>query len=224
MKISTFLALFVVAIGGLYVFASFPGEYSRTTRRFLVEQLAPVAALIDEKRNLGLYGFGADGKPRSTFDVFASGGGADADFATCLKSAGPDFDKVAVKFFSLSDHKIVANVTLCVVGANRPGLCQEAGRKKLAAIMEIYLWARQRALKLEPDGADDQAAAVDLNDKTWDGPDDRAIFTALKRLAKDGYVSLDDFGWFPRAEIREALKDVEAERTPCMAQASAAKP
>jgi hypothetical protein len=170
MKISTFLGLFVIAVGGLYVFANLPGESSRTTRRFLVAQLAPIAALVDEKRNLSLYSVGSDGKPSSIFDVFASGGSADANFATCLKSAGPDFDNAAVKFFSLSDHKIVANVTLCVVGGNRPGLCQEAGRTKLAAMMEIYLWARQRALRSEP-AVSDGASQVADNQGATDDPD-----------------------------------------------------
>jgi hypothetical protein len=216
MKFSTFLAVLVVAFGGLFVFANLPGESSKATRRFLVMQLAPVAALVDESRNRSLYGVGANGRPSSTFDALAGDGNVDVGFANCMLSAGPDLDTVGPKFFMLSDHKIVANVVSCFVSANRPGLCQEAGRTKLVAMMEIYLWARQWALKRQAANPASVSDDTDPDDKTWDGPDDRAIFSTLKRLAKDGYISLDDFGWFPRAEIRDALVDVDAERTLCL--------
>jgi hypothetical protein len=118
----------------------------------------------------------------------------------------------------------VANVASCFIAANRPGLCEAAGKAKIAAMMEVYLWARQyslrpgmlavkRASNGENDGDDPAEVA-------WDGPEDHAVFAALKRLAIDGYISLDDFGLLPRQEIRQALEGVVAERRPCAKQAA----
>jgi hypothetical protein len=229
MKFSTALISAVLGCLGLFVFASLPGEPSKATRRFLVEELAPVADLINEQRSPS-YGFGADGKPASIFDVFLGKGGADSDFASCISRDGPSLASAGLKFFPLNNHKSVAGVASCFIGANRPSLCQEAGRTKLAAMMEIYLSTKQRELKRLSEGFDgqsgltsEQADADDPERRTWDGADDRAIFAKLKRLAADGYISLDDFGWFPRAEIREALSDVAAERAPCAVAMSSAQ-
>jgi hypothetical protein len=220
MKFSTLLGILAVAIGAVFVFANLPGESSKATRRFLVAQLEPVAAMVNQQRNSsGLYSSGINGKPSTAFDIFVHDG-ADMDFASCLKSSSSDIDVDGPKLFMLY-HNMVARVASCYVGANRPALCQQAGRAKLAAMMEIYLWARQHAVNNEVLAVSRGSDGSDPYEKTWDGPDDHAVFIKLKQLAKDGYISLDDFGWFPRAEIREALQDVEAERTPCLTQASA---
>jgi hypothetical protein len=128
------------------------------------------------------------------------------------------------KFLSMSDHQTVASVAACFLSANRQGFCQESGRAKLMAMMEVYLWARQDALRQGPDRPSPEVRAVaegrtlpiTSDDRTWDGPQDRAVFSTLKSLAAGGYISLDDFGWFPRVEIRQALDGVAAESAPCL--------
>jgi hypothetical protein len=133
------------------------------------------------------------------------------------------------KFFSLSDHQTVASIASCFIAAKRRELCSEAGRVKLMAMVEVYLWARQDALNPPADRLTPEARAVaegrtlptDPDDRAWNGPRDRAIFATLKGLAVGGYISLDDFGWFPREEIRQTLTGVAAERAPCLTQADA---
>ena len=223
-RISNLLFSFAVPLAGLAIFASLPGEGSAAMRQFIAAQLAPVAALVDTSRNASFYSHGSDGSPSSAFDAFAGKGKVDVNFTACLQSSGSDVSVTLQKFLSMSDHRTVANVASCFIAANRPGLCEAAGKAKIAAMMEVYLWARQyslrpgmlavkRASNGENDGDDPAEVA-------WDGPEDHAVFAALKRLAIDGYISLDDFGLLPRQEIRQALEGVAAERRPCVKQAA----
>jgi hypothetical protein len=223
-RISNLLFSLAVPLAGLAIFASLPGEGSAAMRQFIVAQLAPVAALVDTSRNASFYSHGSDGSPSSAFDAFAGKGKVDVNFTACIESSGSDFSATLQKFLSMSDHRTVANVASCFIAANRPGLCEAAGKAKIAAMMEVYLWARQYSLRpgmlaMKSVGhlkneSDDPA------ETTWDGPDDHAVFAALKRLAIDGYISLDDFGLLPRAEIRQAFEGVVAERRPCVKQAA----
>ena len=221
MRISDALFTLVVPLGAVLIFANLSGDGAKATRQFIVAQLAPVGALVDEARNVRFFSRDAQGSPTSAFDVFAGKDDVDYDFVACIKASGSDVSRTLMGFLSMRDHKTVANVASCFISANRPALCKQAGRSRVAAMMEAYLWARQHALKHKAEGLDTSRVAGDgraddPGDEIWDGPDDRAVFSALKGLALDGYISLDDFGWFPRAEIRQALADVVVARRPCL--------
>lgn len=230
MRLSTLFFALAAVLGGLFAFANLPGEQGKATRDLIVAALAPVGGLTDEARNAFFYSIDAKGTPSSAFDALVSKDRVDYAFVSCVKYSGADMNTALMKFLSMSDHQTVANVVSCYVDANRPARCTPAGRAGLDAMMEIYLWARQHSLKqkaggysLPAIGADGRPVASDPADEAWDGADDRAIFSNLKRLAADGYISLDDFGWFPRSEIRQALAGVVATRTPCATQSAAAQ-
>jgi hypothetical protein len=188
----------------------------------------PVAPLADFFRGSNFYHVRDDGSVASQFDVFVTDKKFDDSLETCLRSSGPDPAVTLQKFLAMHEHETVAAVTSCYVGLYPPRFCQDIHRARLAAVMEMYLRTRDRT-KGRPDlelagsrvsnDADVQSAS---RQDEGDGPDDQAIFANLQRLAKEGYVSLDDFGWFPRPEIRAALQDVAAQRAPCAVRAAEA--
>lgn len=228
LRIFGWLVAIAAASGALVMFANSPGDASRATRRFLVAQLAPLAPLAEFFRGSNFYHVRDDGSVASQFDVFMIDRKFDDSLAACLRSSGPDPAATLQKFLAMYDRETVAAVTSCYVGLYPPRFCQDLHRARLAAVMEMYLRTRDRAKgrpNLELAGgrvsndADVQSAS---REDEGEGPDDQAIFANLRRLAREGYVSLDDFGWFPRPEIRAALQDVAAERAPCAMRAAEA--
>jgi hypothetical protein len=224
------IAMLLVWIGGgfwaLTTFANSGGVWARQTHGFLVAQLAPIGAMVDVARNASYRGPGAHGG--SSFDIIANADKMDGSLLACLQSSGSDVSDTAAKFLSMRDHKAIASVAACYIADHRSRYCEALGKEQLGAMMDLYLSARQRFLH-PPSGqsARDFSAVInnteiiDPDELKWDGADDHAVFAALKGLAREGYISLGDFGWFPRAEIRQALEGVEAEGAPCLTQASA---
>jgi hypothetical protein len=94
--------------------------------------------------------------------------------------------------------------------------------------MELYLWSRDYNFNNRAD-LDRRFQMAHLNDpyvshsdldpyyKTWDGPEDRAVYDNLKALGRGGYIDPDAFGSLPRYEIRQAMEGVKIEYTACPA-------
>jgi hypothetical protein len=227
-----FVALAVVAGAGLGL-ATSSGERGDAFRAFASAEMAPVARLATAHRdgefmsNLGQ----AETAIASEYVKFFSEGKPDPDMKACVQREQPtNSAQLAQEMFALPVHHTVTTIIGCLFDHDLQRFCRPGGREQIVAGEEIYFWARHRSLA---DLAQRKAQGqyVDASDRktyrdtsgehydqyamSWDGPDDQTIVADLKLLARQGYVSLADFGFLPRDEIRAALDGVSAENDAC---------
>ena len=156
--------------------------------------------------------------------------GAPSVFGACLSKSGDSIDGALRDLLEFHEHDATLTLVECLLGAEPQRFCTPSGRQQAADAMEIYLWSRDDARRTSP--AHGLAAKIHLLDRatqsaelaeavdpfvlTWSGPRDRAIFDKLRELAKAGYLEPSAFAFSGRAELREALRDVKPEASPCL--------
>jgi hypothetical protein len=213
--------------------ATSSSERGEAFRAFVSAEFAPVARLATAHRdgefmsNLGQ----AETSIASDFTKFLREGQPDSDMKACVQREQPtNSAQFTQEMFVLPVHHTVTAVIGCLFDHDLQRFCRPGGREQIVAGGEIYFWARHRSLA---DLAQRKAQGqyVDASDRktyrdtsgehydqyamSWDGPDDQAIVADLKLLAREGYVSLADFGFLPRDEIRAALDGVTVEKDAC---------
>lgn len=219
----------LAALGGAAAgLARSDSQQGQQFRAYFTQVLAPVTDASDSLSNGEFYTPDVNtGAPTSPLESFAK----DADFAACVQGEGPDLYKTMNRLAGLHEHLATAHVVGCLLDRNSQRFCTPQGRKQLVDAMEIYLWSRADALQNPTEtarrskiehlddntglGADAGQPGFDPHAKTWDGPEDHAVFDSLQRLARAGYIDADAFGMFPRREIREALAAITAQYSPC---------
>jgi hypothetical protein len=227
-----FVTLAAVAGAGLGL-ATSSSERGEAFRALVSAELAPVARLAAAHRdgelmsNLGQ----ATESIAPYYAKFFPEGKPDSDLKACVQREQPtNSAQLTEEMFGLPVHHTVTTVIGCLFDHDLQRFCRPSGREQIVAAGEIYFWARHRSLAdLEQRKARGQY--VDASDRktyrdtsgphydqyamSWDGPDDQAIVANLKLLARQGYVSLADFGFLPRDEIRAALDGVTVEKDAC---------
>ncbi len=154
-------------------------------------------------------------------------------FSACLRKSGQNVEQTLLDLVEFHEHDATLALVGCLLDGEPSRFCAPSGRQQAADAMEIYLWSRDDARRTSP--AHGLAAKIHLLDRsvdadapggpvdpfmlTWMGPADKAIFDRLRDLAKQGYLDPGAFAFSGRAELREALRGVTPEATPCVATA-----
>lgn len=185
-------------------------------------------AIIDKTMSIVRMAQPADATPAPRMPVAA----ADAShfrFSACLHKSGDNVEGTLRNLLEFHEHNSTVALVGCLLDGEPLRFCAPAGRQQAADAMEIYFWSRDDARRTSPAHglADkihwldrvaqtgDPAANADPFVLTWTGPGDRAIFDKLRDLAKQGYLDPGAFAFSGRAELREALRDVKSEASPC---------
>jgi len=231
-RLVIFVTLAAAAGAGLGL-ATSSSERGEAFRAFVSAELAPVARMATAHRDGELMSNAGQAVDSITpyYMKFFPDGKPDQDLKDCVQREQPtNSAQFTEEMFRLPVHHTVTTVIGCLFDHDLQRFCRPGGREQIAAAEEIYFWARHRTLAdLEQRKAKGQY--VDAGDRksyrdasgehydqyalSWDGPDDRAIVDNLKLLTRAGYVSLADFGLFPRDEIRAALDGVTVEKDAC---------
>jgi hypothetical protein len=230
---SVIFVTFAAAVGAALGLATSSSERGEAFRAFVSAELAPVARMTTAHRDGELMSNAGQAVESIApyYAKFFPDGKPDSDMKACVQREQPtNSAQFTEEMFGLPVHHAVTTVIGCLLDHDLQRFCRPGGREQIAAAGEIYFWARHRTLAdLEQRKAKGQY--VDAGDRktyrdtsgphydqyalSWDGPDDRAIVANLKLLARQGYVSLADFGFLPRDEIRAALDGVTVEKDAC---------
>jgi hypothetical protein len=161
---------------------------------------------------------------------------ADADpddgrfsFSACVRKSGGSVEQTLRDLLEFHEHDATLKLVGCLLDGAPQRFCSPRGRGQAADAMEIYFWSREDARHSSPahgladkihllDRAAENGATVAPPDPfklTWLGPADGAIFDRLKILVKQGYLDPGAFAYSGRAELREALRGVTPEASPC---------
>lgn len=164
---------------------------------------------------------------RSVAPEVAAAGATHQVFSSCLRKSGDSVERALRDLLEFHEHDATVALVDCLLDGEPQRFCAPAGRQQAADAMEIYLWSRDDAHRSSPaHGLADKIHLLDrasLPDKppedlfalTWSGPGDRAIFDKLRSLVKQGYLNSGAFAFSGRAELREALRDLKPEASPC---------
>ena len=113
----------------------------------------------------------------------------------------------------------LAKFANCYMTKNVERLCSGAQRKVLSEVIAHYYanrayWLRQADPKTR---GGLQLNVVQGNPKPadWSNPVAKALPDNLRKLVAQGYVSRDDFGWFPEEELKPILNGTAVEAAPC---------
>ena len=149
-------------------------------------------------------------------------------FSACLRKSGGHLEQTLRDLLEFHEHDATLSLVGCLLDGDPRRFCAPSGRQQAYDAMEIYLWSRDDAHRTSP--AHGLADKIHLLDRasatpdpvapdpfvlTWSGPGDRAIFEKLKQLVKDGYLDPGAFAYSGRAELRDALRGVKPEASPC---------
>lgn len=156
----------------------------------------------------------------------AAAGAAHQVFSSCLRKSGESVERALRDLLEFHEHDATIALVDCLLDGEPQRFCAPAGRQQAADAMEIYLWSRDDAHRSSPahgladkihllDRAENGQRPEDPFALTWSGPGDHAIFDKLKGLVKQGYLDPGTFAFSGRAELREALRDVKPEASPC---------
>jgi hypothetical protein len=164
------------------------------------------------------------------------GAGPDAShfvFSSCLRKTGVSVEQTLLELVEFHEHGATVALVDCLLGGEPARFCTPAGRQQAADAMEIYLWSRDDARRTTP--AHGLAAKIHWLDRaatdggpaenpdpfvlTWAGPSDQAVFDRLRTLVKQGYLDPGAFAFSGRAELRDALRGVTPDASPCVAMA-----
>jgi hypothetical protein len=154
-------------------------------------------------------------------------------FSTCVHKTGASVEQTLLDLVEFHEHGATLTLVNCLLSGEPARFCTPAGRQQAADAMEIYLWSRDDSRRVSP--AHGLAAKIHWLDRaaksggpaenpdlfvfTWSGPDDKAVFDRLRELVKQGYLDPGAFAFSGRAELRDALRDVTPEASPCLATA-----
>lgn len=166
------------------------------------------------------------GRPDTILASFALDGKSEPTFATCMQSVGASSIEGLEALATRHEHRMTTSLVNCLMTHNRHRFCDPSQRQQIATAMELYLWSRDynfnnRALLDEryqlarANDPDLNPGAFDAYYKTWDGPEDQAVYDNLKSLARNGYLNPDAFGMLPRYEIRQAMDGMKSEFDAC---------
>ena len=109
----------------------------------------------------------------------------------------------------------IAKFTNCYLTSNVERLCAGAQRQALADVLGHYyktraFWVRRADEKL--------LGSSDPKPVDWAIGSAKTISENVGRLVAQGYLSREDFGWFPDDELKAVLNSTKAEAAPCGAQ------
>lgn len=231
---SLIFVMLAAAAGAIAGLATSTSERGEAFRRFISAPLAPVGRLVIAHR---------DGEFLSTpvqamdslvpyYKAFFADGKPDPDFKSCVQRESAENNvRFNENMVVIPEHHTVTVVIGCFLDHDWSRFCRPGGREQIVAAAEVYFWARRRAMDHDEQGKAGHLGYFDEADRktyrdssgphydpdalSWDGPEDRALVRSLKRLAGQGYLSLADFGFFPRDEVRAALDGVVAEKNAC---------
>lgn len=144
-------------------------------------------------------------------------------FSACLRNSGDHVEQTLRDLLEFHEHDATLSLVGCLLGGDPRRFCEARGRQQAYDAMEIYLWSRDDARHTSPaHGLADKIRMLDRAETppdpfvlTWSGPGDRAIFDKLKALVKAGYLDPGAFAFSGRAELRDALRGVKPEASPC---------
>ena len=147
-------------------------------------------------------------------------------FSACLRQSGGSVEKTLRDLLEFHEHDATLSLVGCLLDGDPRRFCAPSGRQQAYDAMEIYLWSRDDARHSSAahgladkihmlDRAETAPVAPDPFVLTWSGPGDRAIFDKLKGLVKAGYLDPGAFAFSGRAELREALRGVKPDASPC---------
>jgi hypothetical protein len=149
-------------------------------------------------------------------------------FSACLRKGGDNVEQTLRDLLEFHEHDATLSLVSCLLDGDPRRFCEPRGRKQAYDAMEIYLWSRDDAHRTSPaHGLADKIRMLDRTATqpadiapdpfvvTWSGPGDRAIFDKLKSLVKGGYLDPGAFSYSGRAELREALRGVKPDVSPC---------
>ena len=148
-------------------------------------------------------------------------------FSACLKSRG-GVEATLRDLIEFHEHDATVQVVDCLLGGDPRRFCTAEGRAQAADAMEIYYWSKEDARRssaahglalkihlLDRAAGNGEAAASDPYALTWAGPGDRTILDRVTLLAKEGWLDPGVFAFSGRAELRDAMRDVKSDATPC---------
>jgi hypothetical protein len=149
-------------------------------------------------------------------------------FSACLRKSGSHVEQTLRDLLEFHEHGATLSLVGCLLGGDPRRFCEPRGRQQAYDAMEIYLWSRDDARQSSPaHGLADKIRLLDRAETspdsvapdpfvlTWSGPADKAIFDKLKTLVKGGYLDPGAFSYSGRAELRDALRGVKPEASPC---------
>jgi hypothetical protein len=152
-------------------------------------------------------------------------------FTACLTRSGPHFERSLKNLLEFHEHEATLDLVECLLGGDPMTFCDAEGAQQAADAMEIYLWSRDDARRSS--NAHDLADKIHMLDRgaerkqdddpfvvTWAGPRDRALFDKVKDLVKEGYLDPGPLAFSGRAELRDAVKGVQAAAPRCVRTAS----
>jgi hypothetical protein len=151
-------------------------------------------------------------------------------FSACVRKSGGAVERTLRDLLEFHEHNATLKLVGCLLDGAPQRFCSSHGRQQVADAMEIYFWSREDARRTSPaHGLADKihvlnraaekgagAASPDPFILTWSGPADEAIFDRLRSLAKQGYLDPGAFALSGRADLREALRGVTPEASPCV--------
>jgi hypothetical protein len=154
-------------------------------------------------------------------------------FSACLRKSSVNVEQTLLDLVEFHEHNATLTLVNCLLGGEPARFCTPAGRQQAADAMEIYLWSRDDSRRVSPahglaakihwlDRAGNSGGPVENPDPfvfTWSGPGDKAVFDRLRDLVKQGYLDPGAFAFSGRAELRDALRGVAPEASPCLATA-----
>jgi len=154
-------------------------------------------------------------------------------FSACLRKSGANVEQTLLDLVEFHEHAATLTLVNCLLDGEPARFCTPAGRQQAADAMEIYLWSRDDSRRVSPahglaakihwlDRAATSGGPVENPDPfvfTWSGPDDKAVFDRLRSLVQRGYLDPGAFAFSGRAELRDTLRGVAPEASPCLATA-----
>ena len=153
-------------------------------------------------------------------------------FTACLTRSGPHFERSLRNLLEFHEHDATLDLVECLLGGDPVTFCDTDGAQQAADAMEIYLWSRDDARRSSP--AHDLADKIHMLDRgpqerkadedpfvvTWTGPRDHALFERIRDLVKQGYLDPGPLAYSGRAEVREAVRGIQAAAPRCVRTAS----
>lgn len=149
-------------------------------------------------------------------------------FSACLRKSGDNVEQTLRDLLEFHAHDATLSLVGCLLDGDPRRFCVQSGRQQAYDAMEIYLWSRDDARRTSPaHGLAEKIHWLDRSQTgaprepvdpfvlTWSGPVDQAIFEKLKSLVKQGYLDPGAFAFSGRAELRETLRGIKPEASPC---------
>lgn len=233
MAIKAMIFVVVAAASGAVVgIARSDNEVGQQFRQQVEHALSPaVDAAVNVRDQIFYAPKFETGQPNTILVSFAVNDKPEPTFATCMQTVGASSSEGLEALATRHEHRMTTSLVNCLLTHNRQRFCEPSQRQQIATAMELYLWSRdynlnnrvlleQRYQLARANDPDLNPGAFDAHYKTWDGPEDQAVYDNLKSLARNGYLDPDAFGLLPRYEIRQAMDGMKSEFEACPTQKS----